>query len=215
MREIERRQITLPVEFRSASDGGGSVGTLVGYAAKFNTMSQDLGGFVETIAPGAFTKTLNENVRAMCRYNHADAHLLGTTEAGTLRLTVDTIGLLYEVDLPDTSSGRDCAALAARGDLRYSSFAFYCIKDDWSFDEEADTAQRILREVQLVDVAPVNSPAYLDTTVAKRSLEEHRPEPSIEPEARDASEQEEVEPPKHSAVPVSVLLAQAELAELQ
>ena len=171
MRELERRHITAPVEWRAAADGKGP-GVLVGYAAKYGTLSQNLGGFVETIAPGAFDKSLADNVRVLCRYNHKDSHLLGTTEAGTLRVSSDDVGLPYEVDLPDTSSGRDCATLAARGDVRYSSFAFYCIEDEWGLTENGFPLRTLL-QVQLVDVAPVNSPAYLDTSVAKRSLAEH------------------------------------------
>jgi HK97 family phage prohead protease len=219
MREIERRLITVPVEWRAAPDGNGP-GVLFGYAAKYNTDSQDLGGFIETIAPGAFTKTLKENARVLARYNHKDSHLLGTTEAGTLRVSSDDVGLPYEVDLPDTTSGRDLAVLAARGDVRYSSFAFYCIKDEWSFPDDGP-ARRVLREVQLVDVAPVNSPAYLDTSVAKRSLAERTADMETEqattpPEdVRDSGsgETQEVEPPTHSTVPVSVQRALAELNE--
>ncbi len=230
MREIERRTVTIPVEWRASADGVGP-GTLYGYAAKFNKDSQDLGGFIETIAPGAFTKTLKDGARVLARYNHKDSHLLGTTEAGTLRVSTDAVGLPYEVDLPDTTSGRDVAALAARGDVRYSSFAFYCIADEWSFPEDGP-ARRVLREVQLVDVAPVNSPAYLDTTVAKRSLDERTAVPEIpegdalspivrddvvlgEAEGRQADDEQEVEPPTHSTVPVHVQRALAQLDELK
>ena len=171
MRELERRNITATVEWRAAAEGKSGPGVLFGYAAKYNTLSQNLGGFVETISPGAFDKSIGDNVRMMCRYNHKDSHLLGTTEAQTLRLSLDDIGLMYEVDLPDTSSGRDVAALAARGDVRYSSFAFYCIEDDWGMTDDM-FPMRTLEQCQLVDVAPVNSPAYLDTSVAKRSLSE-------------------------------------------
>ena len=70
-----------------------------------------------------------------------------------------------------TTSGRDTGALAARGDVRYSSFAFYCIDEDWGLTDNGFPL-RTLEQLQLVDVAPVNSPAYLDTSVAKRSLSE-------------------------------------------
>lgn len=167
MRELERRNIAQPVEFRAAKDGG--PGTLFGYAAKFNAFSQNLGGFVEQVDPAAFNKSLADQVRVLCRYNHDDMALLGTTDAGTLTLGVDDVGLYYEDVLPDTQYGRDCAELARRGDLRYSSFAFYCIEDDWSISPQ-DFPLRTLLSLQLVDVAPVNSPAYLDSTTGLRSL---------------------------------------------
>jgi len=162
------------LEFRAASDGA-SIGTLVGYAAKFNKQSRNLGGFVEQLAPTAFNKSLADGVRVMARYNHEDGGLLGTTDAGTLRLEVDEIGLRYEVDLPDTSVGRDVAALAARGDVRFSSFAFHVPPggDEWGYTD-SDFPLRTVRAAHLVDVAPVNDPAYLDTTSGLRSLAEAR-----------------------------------------
>lgn len=169
MNQVEIRTADLGVfELRAAQDGPG---TLVGYAAVFNRQSQNLGGFVEQVDPGAFERTLGmSELRVMARYNHDDNLLIGTTEGGTLTLSTDGTGLRYEVDLPDTSVGRDVAALARRGDLRYSSFAFRTLDDDWT-ETESGFPLRTLRAVQLVDVAPVNNPAYLDTSVAVRSLE--------------------------------------------
>jgi HK97 family phage prohead protease len=157
------------VELRASADGG--LGVLVGYALKFNTLSRNLGGFVETIAPGAVDKSLADSVRVMARTNHDNNWLLGTSDAGTLRLAVDGTGLLYEIDIPDTSAGRDTRALAERGDLRYSSFAFHTPPngDEWSLTPEGFPL-RTLNALQLVDVAPVNDPAYLDTSTGLRSL---------------------------------------------
>lgn len=170
-REIERRNLAQPVELRAAAKGSDSPGTLFGYAAKFGVFSQDLGGFVETIDASAFNKSLADEVRVLCRYNHQDMALLGTTEAGTLTLGVDDVGLFYEDVLPNTQQGRDCAVLAQRGDLRYSSFAFYCMDDEWSQSPQGFPCRNLLG-VQLVDVAPVNTPAYLDSTAGLRSLSE-------------------------------------------
>ena len=166
MLDMEMRHVAMPVEYRAAGDGPGS---LDGYAAVYNRYSQNLGGFVEQVDPGAFTKSIADGVPVVARYNHDDSHLLGTTEAGTLRLESDGTGLRYVVDLPPTTSGNDVAALAARGDLRYSSFAFHVIEDDWSLTEQGFPL-RTLRSVQLIDVAPVNNPAYRDTSVGMRSL---------------------------------------------
>jgi HK97 family phage prohead protease len=166
MREQEYRQVPGAVELR-ASDNG--IGVLVGYAAVFNKRSQNLGGFVEEVDPAAFNKSLGDKVPVVARFNHKDDFLLGTTEADTLRLSVDSTGLQYEVDLPDTQAGRDVAVLARRGDLRYSSFAFRTIKDEWGVTED-DFPLRTLKAVALGDVAPVVSPAYRDTTTGLRSL---------------------------------------------
>jgi HK97 family phage prohead protease len=169
LRDLELRHISRPVEFR-AVDGG--PGVLTGYASVFNRLSQNLGGFVERVDPGAFTKSVADQVPVLARYNHDDNHLLGTTEGGTLTLEIDGTGLRYEVPLPDTTSGRDVAALAKRGDLRYSSFAFRTVADDWGLTPEG-FPMRTLLAVQLVDVAPVNNPAYRDTSTGMRSLAEH------------------------------------------
>lgn len=167
MKTLEIRTAKGVAELR---DGGADgFGVIAGYAAVFNRLSQNLGGFVEQVAPGAFTESVRDRAPVLCRYNHEDNYLLGTIEADTLRLSEDGTGLAYEADLPDTTAGRDVRALAKRGDLRYSSFAFYTLEDSWSVTEQ-DFPLRTLLRVQLVDVAPVNNPAYRDTTAAARSL---------------------------------------------
>lgn len=169
MRDLETRHISRPVEFRAVD---GALGTLTGYASVFNRLSQNLGGFVERVDPAAFNKSIADQVPVLARYNHDDNHLLGTTEGGTLVLEVDGTGLRYELPLPDTSSGRDVAALAKRGDVRYSSFAFRTVADDWDLTPEG-FPMRTLLAVQLIDVAPVNNPAYRDTSTGLRSLADH------------------------------------------
>lgn len=166
---VERRFTRGSVEFRAAPDTTKSPGTLTGYALKFNTFSQNLGGFVETIAPGAVDKSIADQLDVLARYNHEDDFLLGRTASGTLRLSVDEVGLLYEVDLPNTQAGRDVALLCARGDVYQSSFAFMTIADEWGYTDQG-FPMRTLLQVKLVDVAPVNTPAYLDTSSALRSL---------------------------------------------
>ena len=168
MRDLEMRHVAQPVEFRDA-DGEASPGTLEGYAVVFGKFSQNLGGFVEQVDPAAVRKSLADKTPVVARFNHDDNFLLGTTEAGTLTLTADEVGVRYRVDLPNTSAGRDMAALAKRGDLRYSSFAFHTVADDWGVTERGFPL-RTLTDIQLVDVAPVVTPAYRDSTVGLRSL---------------------------------------------
>lgn len=166
--------MTVPIErrFREDSglelrDNGEGPGTLEGHAAVFDSLSQDLGGFVERVAPGAFAETLSEDVRAL--FNHDRSALLGRASTGTLRLAVDSNGLAYEVDLPETSLARDVAELAGRGDLRGSSFGFVVRDDTW---EEMDdgTIVRTLLSVRLYDVGPVTEPAYLETEAPGKEL---------------------------------------------
>jgi HK97 family phage prohead protease len=165
MTDAERRFTSVPVEIRAGSDNKQSIG---GYAAKFDRMSQNLGGFVERIAPGFFNKSRGDGwPGVIARYNHDDNLLLGTTGAGTLRLGVDEIGLTYEVDMPQARA--DVYELVQRGDVRQSSFAFMSFEDEWTTSDQGFPL-RTLVSGRLMDVAPVNTPAYEDTSVAIRSL---------------------------------------------
>lgn len=169
-KDIETRYFSGPVEIRKGDDGKTRLG---GYALKYNKLSQNLGGFVERLAPGAVTKTLRDGGDVLCRYQHDDLYLLGRTSSETLRLTPNDEGLDYEVDMPNTSYANDLMELAGRGDVRHSSFAFRTLEDEWGFTEQGFPLRTLL-QIQLVDVAPVVTPAYLDTTSGLRSLAETR-----------------------------------------
>lgn len=161
--EIERRAVRTR-ELRASADG--EPPRLTGYAAVFNSLSEDLGGFREQIKSGAFSKTLTESdVRAL--WNHDPNIVLGRTRSGTLRLREDNIGLAFEIDLPDTQQARDLIVLARRGDVDQMSFGFRTIKDGW--DTVGEQIVRTLVEVQLFDVSPVTFPAYPQTSANVRS----------------------------------------------
>lgn len=164
---VETRHTAGTVEIRKTTAGMPKIG---GYALKYNRMSQNLGGFVEQIAPGAFDRSLNNTGNdVLARFQHDDLYLLGRTSSGTLRLTPDDVGVDYEADLPETDYARNLAALAERGDVRFSSFAFRTLEDDWTVTDDGFPL-RTLRQAQLVDVAPVVTPAYMDTSSGLRSL---------------------------------------------
>lgn len=198
---LERRAVPRPVEFRKAAEGAASPGTLVGYAATFNSTSRDLGGWFEEIDPGAFGENgvdglldMTAHTRVIARSEHDSRLLLGTTDAATLRLFVDDIGLRYEVDLPNTTAGRDAAVLAERGDYRFSSFAFYTVRKS---DEEAgaiwreDAEGRLIRRVmhtRLVDVAPVADPAYWGSSVGMRDFNLDEIRAALHSDAEQTSE---------------------------
>lgn len=158
-RTLERRFLSDQVEVRSKA---GKV-SIEGHAALFNSLSQNLGGFVESIRPGAFSKTIQEaDVRAL--FNHNENYVLGRNRSGTLELSEDNTGLYYRITPPDTTYARDLLAVLERGDVSQSSFAFFVVPDqeDWDFTEQ-DFPVRVLKEVKLVDVSPVTYPAYIDT----------------------------------------------------
>jgi HK97 family phage prohead protease len=169
--KIERRFGDLQqIEVRANEDGSA---TVTGYPAVFNSLSLDLGGFKERIAPGAFSRTIEEqDVRAL--FNHDSNFILGRTSAQTLRLAEDDHGLRMDLDLPDTQIARDLAVSMRRGDITGGSFGFNLHTDGDSWQESDDEgAIRTLNSVRLFDVGPVVYPAYPDTdvSVAHRSME--------------------------------------------
>jgi HK97 family phage prohead protease len=141
---------------------------LEGYAAVFNSLSQEMCGFRERIMPGAFTRTLSEKPDVRCLINHDTNLVLGRTIANTLRLAQDENGLTYSADLPDTSYANDLAESIRRGDVSQSSFGFRVAGQDWVTENKMDIRQ--ITEVDLFDVSPVTFPAYTQTRVEIRSF---------------------------------------------
>jgi len=158
--KIERRTASL-TEFRVVTEGDNR--RLVGHAAVFDKLSEDLGGWRERIAKGAFAGVLGDDVRAL--WNHDPNHLLARTAAGTLRLSEDDAGLAMDLDPPDTTTGRDLLVLVDRGDVREMSFGFQVGDDEW-ITEGDQTTRVITRVARLWDVSPVTYPAYPDTDIA-------------------------------------------------
>lgn len=152
-----------------------------GHAAVFNEMSENLGGFREIIHEGAFDDVLEDDVRAL--FNH-DSNLILGRSPKTLNLSVDSRGLVFKYESPDTTYARDLLVSLERGDVTQSSFGFRISSVDgseWVEDEETGALTRHIKKIsRLFDVSPVTFPAYPQTDVAKRSLdkwkEEHRKE---------------------------------------
>lgn len=163
---IERRQIVRDLEIRQEGDGM----TLRGYAAVFNSPSQPL-PFTETIAQGAFRDSLNSRNDVKLLWNHDTGTVLGSTRAGTLKLSEDNKGLLVEAMLPDTQAGRDAATLIKRGDVNAFSFGFRVPANG---DEWPSADQRILKRVNVHEVSLVAFPAYTATegTASVRAMTE-------------------------------------------
>mgnify|MGYP001598415299 CR=1 FL=1 len=166
--DIERRVFAasaLKIERRD-----GSAPRIVGHAAVFNQLSEDLGGFREQILPGAFAEAiLKDDVRAL--FNHDDNFILGRNRAQTLTLAEDTRGLAVDILAPDTPTIRDLVlAPIERGDITGMSFAFNVRPggQDWAEDDEGRTI-RTLKSLRLFDVSPVVYPAFPQTDVALRA----------------------------------------------
>lgn len=165
-----------PVRLQERSDGQSPL--IVGYGAVFYRAGQEgtqywlWDNIVERIDRGAFDRALKEDdIRGL--KNHDPNLLLGRSTAGTMNLTVDDIGLRYEITPGDTQASRDTTAEIKRGDLSGSSFSFIIPEggDDWSEQKTAEGAKihiRTLRELQVFDVGPVTFPAYSATTTGVR-----------------------------------------------
>ena len=161
-------EIRAGAQLRAESDSG----KLVGHAAVFNKRSLDLGGFTEVIQPGAFAASLDNDVRALIDHGGI---AIARTSNGTLSLSEDEIGLRVEIDLPDTTAGRDIKESVRRGDVDQMSFGFTVREGGQSFSEDEDgTVIRTLTDINILEASIVTFPAYPDTDVAARSVLEWR-----------------------------------------
>lgn len=198
---VERRVAPVTTEVRGEADGSW---TLVGHAAVFDSQSENLGGFREVIQRGAFRKVLRQDgldVRAL--FNHDQNQVLGRTTNGTLTLAEDPKGLRYEVNVADTSYGRDLRVLLERGDVSQSSFAFRVDKDGQSWTDAPDGTliRTITNFTGLLDVSPVTYPAYAATSsmALTRNAEDHGETSSTsEQEQGTVGTAEQVSPPASS-----------------
>lgn len=138
---------------------------LEGYAALFNVATR-IADFEEIIVAGAFTDTLREKRDVLALADHDPTRMLARTKSGTLRLSEDSRGLAFDLDVPDTTAGRDVLALAERGDIGGASFGFKVAKDGESWRGN----RRELRALNLVEISVVSTfPAYDGTSVQARA----------------------------------------------
>ena len=180
--EVESAVPLLSVESRSEDDGNERE-YIVGYAAKFGVNSLVLGDFVERIDPGAFgivseRRGRRQPLETRALWNH-DANFPLARYPGTLKLSVDDVGLRYEFPVPDTTYGRDIASNIRAGIVKGSSFSFTVPSggDSWAV-EDGRSIRTIQRIDTLLDVGPVTFPAYpdADVKVAQRSYQHFRDE---------------------------------------
>lgn len=173
----ETRYIASPIEARE--DGG--VATITGYASTFGEFYELWPGYEESVARGAFRKTLRENRESIAVvFNHDPAHVLATMASKTARFAEDEHGLRYEADLDlDDPDGLAAWRKIERGVVTKSSFSFEVIKEDLAYpkDEVSQPIRRTLKEVRLWEASPVLWPANPNTDVdisrCRRGVAEH------------------------------------------
>lgn len=180
--EIEVRSIVSDLAIRAQEDGKPSR-TITGYAAKFDTWSEPIyGWFKETIDRGAFGKTDMSDVIMV--FNHDISGILARSTSGTLKLSVDKVGLRFEFEAPETTLGNDMLELVRRGDISKCSFKFVVETDEWRYADDKnglDYDERTVKAIsRLYDVSLVTYPAYKDTEASVREHLEQRKKEALE-----------------------------------
>lgn len=174
---MEKRFIEDNVIIESrANDSGENEEFIIGYAIRFNKWSTDMNmwgkPFKEKVSDRALDGVSLDKVIASV--NH-DFKVLARSDKGTLNLTIDTVGLKYELKVPKTTAGRDALEDVKNGNLAGSSFTFTTKEDKWLIkkDENEVDERTILKIDKLIELGPVSMPAYPDSTVkvAKRSYD--------------------------------------------
>ena len=171
-----KEQRTYKIEYRAEADSR----MVEGYAALYDSDSNDLGGFTERIAPGAFDETDMSDTVAL--FNHDYNFPLAARTNNSLEIIHDEKGIRYRFEMPNTSYGNDLLELMRSGLVSQSSFAFTVRGEDTKWEKDKDKYVRHINKIEkLYDVSPVTVPAYPDTSAAVRSLEQYKEE--IKPQA--------------------------------
>jgi hypothetical protein len=168
-----------------------------GYGIVFQKWSLDLGGFREIILPEAMEGVLDRSdVLALLNHDISRGILARYTKGkGSMGLRITETGVRYNFNAPKYSLGDEVLEGVERGDIRASSFAFTVAPggEQWEKNEDGTWNRTIKAFDKIFDMSMVYSPAYTDTTVAKRSLDA----------IKEMSEpiKEEVKPPVTVEVP--------------
>lgn len=170
--EREFRALTQGLEIRSA-EGGSESRTASGYAVLYDQEANVHDLWIETIAPGAFDKSLQER-DVLALHSHDTGRVVGRKNAGTLTLRSDTKGIAFENPLPDTTDGRNLAVQIERGDIAGMSFGFLAIRQEWN--DATDPPRRRILEAELYEITYTPMPVWKQTEVGLRSLEGARQE---------------------------------------
>lgn len=162
----------LPLNELRVSEQGNEI--IEGHAAVFNSWSEMLGGlfpFKEIVRKDAFKETIqNDDIRAL--FNHDPNYVLGRNKSNTLYLEEDEVGLRVKITPPNTTYAKDLVESIKRGDVSQMSIGFIVLDDSWGTVDGVDT--REIKKVKLFDVSPVTFPAYQETDVGIRGLEEYQ-----------------------------------------
>jgi HK97 family phage prohead protease len=168
-----RHTAPVKLEVRESAKGSEYL-TVTGYAAVFDQMSHDLGGFREVIQPGAFADVLGAQPDVHLVIGHNMDLPLARTRNGTLELGEDIRGLKMWARIDSRLSyAKDLAVQLKSGLVDQMSFAFTIPEggDTWSVDDSGAVTRTVNRIDGLYDVSVVAAGAYPQTDVmAVRAL---------------------------------------------
>ena len=166
--ERKMRQVrTINSDFKTRDDGGEL--RIEGYFAVFNSIYQIWDDMSESIAPGAFSETLGDDVRALI--DHETMYVLGRNQAGTLELREDSHGLWGSILInPNDQDAMNLYARVQRGDVNQCSFGFDILEEEYDFRDDGSVHWTI-KKVKLYEVSVCTFPAYAETSVQARKDE--------------------------------------------
>lgn len=164
--EREMRREVRPISSKFTTREDGEQLFIEGYFAVFNSNYEIAPGLTESIAPGAFSSSLSNDVRALV--NHDTTLVLGRTAAHTLELRQDEHGLwgIVQVNPKDTDA-MNLYERVRRGDVDGCSFGFEIREEDTEFLPSGEVHWTI-RDVNLFEVSCCTFPAYKDTNITAR-----------------------------------------------
>lgn len=176
-REDGRLEVRMPIdgwEVRHSGRADESF-TVRGYAAVYNQLSLDLGGFREMIQPGAFDAILASNPDVHFVWDHDTRYVGARTANGTLELRSDNTGLYMDARVGNYSWAKDLRTALERRDIDQGSFAFTVGDDgdDWEIQDDESILRTIRTVSGLYDVTVTAQGAYPQTSMAAamRSLD--------------------------------------------
>lgn len=172
MNEREIRSLPVTLEARAEENGMRTVAGHVPYGVESEVL-RDIWGdeFVEELAPGCFDESLKAR-DVVALWSHDTSQVLGGTKNRTLRLTSNEERLLFDLDLPDTQTGRDAWESIRRGDVDGVSFGMVVKRDKWSNND--GIYKRTILEAELWEISPAVFAAYSASAVTCRSLEAYK-----------------------------------------
>ena len=162
---INHRQVrSIASNFKTREDGEEK--RIEGYFAVFNSVYEITPDMTESVAAGAFSKTLDGDVRALI--DHETMYVLGRNQAGTLELREDDKGLWGSILInPNDQDAMNLYSRVERGDVNQCSFGFEILSEETDFRDDG-TVHFTITEVRLHEVSVCTFPAYAETSAQAR-----------------------------------------------